>query len=409
MSEDVHANIAAIQKMEVANDRLTRTVADRLSVIRNELRRVSEALEDRRNDLKQEISRLRSQISSADVDENTSWEESCLEDAKDSLRIVERRIQRFSDADNVFETQARGVAHLANENGVRGRKFLLGAVDDLKAYFAATPGETFANAGAGSVSSFTSNTKNTTEPSAINQRAAIAAAIYTHGENIRSGVNKKLKLYNGKTVIFKPANGECKWLTRDGILPGTLHIREVAASIIDEALGLNLVPATEFISFAGNIDGNHYNGGRGSAQLFKTDYLDAKDIRYIKGFYLGDKLTERQRHDFHLFDYITGQSDRHEKNWMACEQGSGYSIIMIDNGLCLRTNSNWTMHNKPATGASLDMMDKTRLNKFINGAVELRERLTGIGLEPKAIDLMFDRANDLLREGKFLTPPDHVN
>ncbi len=138
MGENVHASLAAIQNMEAACERFARVVTDRLPSIERELRQVSEALGERRDQLRREISSLHDEISSADEEDDTSWAKSRLDEAEEELASVDRRTRRLAAAGATVTGQVRRINHLATDQAVRTREFLRGTADDLKAYFAKT-------------------------------------------------------------------------------------------------------------------------------------------------------------------------------------------------------------------------------------------------------------------------------
>lgn len=146
MPEGIHANIGAIQTMEAACDRFARMVADRLPDMERELRQVSDALDDRRDELCRKISNLQDEISAADGDEDTSWARSQVEDAEEDLASVQRRRRRLSEVGTDFTAHARKAGHLATDHAGRTREFLRGTVDDLKAYLALDAGGVPGNA-----------------------------------------------------------------------------------------------------------------------------------------------------------------------------------------------------------------------------------------------------------------------
>lgn len=138
MGNTVHANLAAIQNMEAACERFAHTVKDTLPSIERELRQVSQALDERCDELRREISNLHDEISSADEDDDNSWARSRLEESEEKLASVQRRSQRLAVAGAAVTGQSRKIDHLATDHAVRTREFLRGTADDLKAYFAQT-------------------------------------------------------------------------------------------------------------------------------------------------------------------------------------------------------------------------------------------------------------------------------
>ncbi|MBI2514500.1 MAG: hypothetical protein HYV96_21200 [Opitutae bacterium] len=134
--EGIHANIKAIQDMEAACARFARTVVGQLPEIDREVRRVMEALEERRNDLRREIESLREAIRNADEDEDVSWERERVEEAKGELSSVNRRKHRMEEAANVYTIHARTMKILGAEQSVKMANFLTCASENLRIYLA---------------------------------------------------------------------------------------------------------------------------------------------------------------------------------------------------------------------------------------------------------------------------------
>ena len=126
-----------------------------------------------------------------------------------------------------------------------------------------------------------------------------------------------LKGSDGRTVdgIFKPKAGEKP--LRQNIESGTYYQRESLASALDDSLNLGLVPPTVERTIDGQV---------GSLQLFAEG---AKGI-------LGGGPVKFERADyekFKVFDYIQGNSDRHNGNIMQRDVEGSPRPIAIDNGL----------------------------------------------------------------------------
>lgn len=121
---------------------------------------------------------------------------------------------------------------------------------------------------------------------------------------------------DGSEGVFKPEYGEYPGL-RPGIDAGTYYNREVAGSLVADLLGFDdLVPKTTFRE--------HY-GKKGSVQEFIPNTKTAK------------RVDESLMHDGNedlaraaVFDYITGNADRHHGNWLLDQNGK---LVLIDNGL----------------------------------------------------------------------------
>ena len=185
--------------MEAACDRFARTVVDRLPAVERELRQVSDALDDRRDELRREVSSLHDEISSADEEDDTSSARSRLEDAEEELASVQRRSRQLAAAGAVLTAQARKVTHLATDHAVRTREFLRGTVDDLKAYFAksheGTSVGTGAMAASATVASIAASAPQPAKPESSGVQAILvssAIAIETHNPVCASSIGRAL-------------------------------------------------------------------------------------------------------------------------------------------------------------------------------------------------------------------------
>ena len=124
--------------------------------------------------------------------------------------------------------------------------------------------------------------------------------------------------------IFKPKEGE----TVDGranVEVGTFWRNEIAASRLNDALrpiGFDLVPTTVSRSV---------NGKEGSLQLFVNGAERAK---------YSDVLDRAAAELFKVFDYITGNSDRHLGNLLVVNEGGTKRPVFIDNGLSFPNGGN---------------------------------------------------------------------
>ena len=104
-----------------------------------------------------------------------------------------------------------------------------------------------------------------------------------------------------------------------GIEAGTYYKREVASSLLADVLGFDdLVPKTTF---------REWYGKQGSMQQYVPDTRTAKRTPTAK-MYDGDEDLARGA----LFDYITGNVDRHHGNWLIT---GGGNLVLIDNGLSM--------------------------------------------------------------------------
>jgi len=162
-TDGVHSSVKAIQELEAACARFTRAVVEQLPEVARELAHTTEALEEHRTNLRDEISELENRLSSADEDDNMSWEVHRLDEAKNELSSTLRHIRSLAEVSATYSLQARKVEHLANSHSLQTREFLNGTVEDLKAYIAnsidpAKPGNESGSPVAGLLTSEGTNT-----------------------------------------------------------------------------------------------------------------------------------------------------------------------------------------------------------------------------------------------------------
>lgn len=126
---------------------------------------------------------------------------------------------------------------------------------------------------------------------------------------------------------FKPSDGEALYA---GEYTGRTTANEVAASLIDEALGLGMVAKTEMAE----IDGR-----QGSLQKWINDNaVTAKQL--IEFDENGDIASTKKLEDVDgvndmlAFDALIGNTDRHQSNWLVKDG----SAKLIDNGFSMATN-----------------------------------------------------------------------
>ena len=220
-------------------------------------------------------------------------------------------------------------------------------------------------------------------------REKIANAAYRTATPLGGGVNTTIRLKNGVEVVFKPAAGE-RLNVRTGIPPRAQYLREKAASIVDQYLGTNLVPATEIITHQGEV---------GSAQLFRKGAKTAYEMRLKRQAPQLDPETLRR---WQLLDDVIGNLDRHQGNYMIKRtSGAAFDeLILIDNGLSLSEDerSSGMRFAGPLGGTPLDAASRAQLDSFLARKAEWAPQIEGlIGSEP--IRLMEKRIRQLKRSG----------
>jgi hypothetical protein len=124
-------------------------------------------------------------------------------------------------------------------------------------------------------------------------------------------------LNDGSKAVWKPVTGEHPGL-RSNIKVGTSYKREAAAAKVAEHLGVSdLMPAT--------VEYTH-NGVRGSLQAFAAP---------SKGLGSGVPAFDRDTSErMRVFDFVVGNTDRHQGNVLQRDRKGTSVPVMIDHGLC---------------------------------------------------------------------------
>lgn len=126
----------AIAKLEEALGSFARASLERLRIAETTLRRTTESLEDRRRDLRYEISQLRDEIASADPESDTSGARRRLEEAESSLAKVRAWQGRVEEAAQRYQREAQKLEQISSGTTIEAHAYLRRLLDDLAAYFA---------------------------------------------------------------------------------------------------------------------------------------------------------------------------------------------------------------------------------------------------------------------------------
>ena len=153
-------------------------------------------------------------------------------------------------------------------------------------------------------------------------------------KNLGGGVNDSQKVHIGGDGdgVYKPMSGEYKPGELRKSIPGNYAGREVAASIVDKELGLNIVPET--VMKNGPV-------GPGSVQKWiRAKETSGLDLVAAAKDETARWMMKNARTDLTAFDILIGNTDRHLGNmlWKVNKKGQVKSIAAIDNGLAFPTN-----------------------------------------------------------------------
>lgn len=225
-------------------------------------------------------------------------------------------------------------------------------------------------------------------PSTDDQRRQLAEREIVSTKNLGGGANssKVAVLDDNTKAVYKPAEGE-EYGLRTNIEGGTYYLREAAASRVAEQLGCaDLVPATV------THDGPD---GEGSLQSWVPNSAPLGE-RYDAVF--DRDASERMR----VYDYITGNSDRHDMNVMVVEKEGRTLPVLIDNGLAF-PNGNPNRFIQPWDNIPhepLSSSTERMINKIDH--VKLAVTLAESGIERKAVQYAVARAEHLKRAPETL-------
>lgn len=188
-------------------------------------------------------------------------------------------------------------------------------------------------------------------------------------------------------AIYKPQRGERPlWDFPDG----TLALREVAAYVVSQALGWQIVPPTVF------REDDVY--GPGMLQLFIPHDPD-------HNYFAFGPEARSQLARIALFDHVINNADRKGGHCLVDEHGH---IWAIDHGICFHTQPKlrtviWDFAGQPIRQPLLD--DLVQLHSQIE---DLSKQLTGL-LASREIDALCVRVGYLIRTRRYPEPGEGRN
>ena len=187
-------------------------------------------------------------------------------------------------------------------------------------------------------------------------------------------------------AVYKPLRGERPLWD----FPGGLHLREVAAYRLSEALGWGVVPET--------VARDDAPFGPGSLQ------------RFVPADFTEHYFTLMERPELHdalrticAFDVVANNADRKSGHCLLGEDGR---VWAIDNGLCFHTTPNlrtviWEFAGEPVPDALL-----ADVERLAAGPPAGSSDLKGLDelLDPPEVKALLRRAAALVRHGTFPAP-----
>jgi hypothetical protein len=187
----------------------------------------------------------------------------------------------------------------------------------------------------------------------------------------------KAELDDGTNAVYKPVSGEDASLRQD--ITGDLGRREVAASRVDQMLGFDRVPTTTM------VDGPH---GPGSLQRFSEGSSDGLDA---------NQYPRQQQQQMAVLDYITGNTDRHQGNYLTGPDGS---VVAIDHGYSFPDGERDYIRSDFVRDHMYQPLDADVIDAVRNvDPNDMRNMLQQSGLSDSAIDLTIGRLTEIQRNG----------
>jgi uncharacterized repeat protein (TIGR03843 family) len=187
-------------------------------------------------------------------------------------------------------------------------------------------------------------------------------------------------------VVYKPVRGEQPlW----DFPRGSLAHREVAAYVLSDLLGWELVPPTVYRR-KGPI-------GAGSLQLYIEHDPDYH-------YYAFEEEDRQRLRSAVVFDLITNNADRKAGHIL---RGTDGHLWLIDHGLCFHVDNKlrtvlWDYSGEPIPAELI--ADLERLESLLDAGETQREALEA-HIMPGEISALLARARDLLDDPIFPPPP----
>ena len=199
---------------------------------------------------------------------------------------------------------------------------------------------------------------------------------------------RKVTLADGEVGVYKSLSGESTMLSDTA--GGALYKREAAAYDVAKAMGWDdLVPETVVKRGPVNI---------GSVQK----WVDGTIASETSGAVM-QRIAEFEKERLFAFDVVIGNADRHGGNFMIT---STRKIKAIDNGFAFLVDKAETAINlRPFYSGyfnnTISPKVKDAVKRLLKNKTMLKKRFKILGLEQKAIDLMFKRAKNLSMLTKY--------
>lgn len=215
------------------------------------------------------------------------------------------------------------------------------------------------------------------------------------------GVNESrvVEIEGEGKFCFKPDAGEYP-----GVHPayrGHQSVNEVAASVVDEAMGLDMVAKTEMVEIGGK---------KGSLQRWVNDDASvAKELIEYDGEDIKDssKLDSAEGvSDMMYYDALIGNTDRHYGNWLVKDG----RVQLIDNGMSMADNLEYgdpalkyrSLEHQTGAKRGFQKMSpkfKEGLGKLLNNKADTDAKLKAAGVGATQRESFWRRAEYMQKAG----------
>jgi hypothetical protein len=217
------------------------------------------------------------------------------------------------------------------------------------------------------------------------------------GKDLSTGINTTyLGQIDGIDVVIKPTEGTYGSKLRNGIPVHAESEREMAAQVINDALGRPV---------------NMPNVVR--RDVFGQDAIVVQFVPSSSGNAL-TAYAESQSDAMAFFDSVIGNTDRHIGNWLttpkndlvAIDHGLSFPSKLIDKGLPIHGNYGAMDVRHALARQELTGSESDALRRLLSQKAEVTKALKDVGLKGGEITDMFDRVRFMLDQNRTLSGSD---
>lgn len=200
---------------------------------------------------------------------------------------------------------------------------------------------------------------------------------------------------DGAKAVVKPA-AQGYFKGEDFKHPGDETDREVAARVVNDLMG-GLVPMPRAVARTLTSAETIKDGVPGKAAVI--EWVDGKTGRQASATEIDKAFRDHPdfARDVAIFDMVTGDSDRHEKNWMVTTDGKP---VLIDSSLAF---GDWPVYHQWSTQSPITDRQRTALQSFVAQRQKAVAELAPV-VGKARIEKALGRAQVILETGISATP-----